>query len=114
MKTGTESECKNILISLREDRPIGSICVSYISIDRSQGPLSPSTDIDQYITHLKYVPKLQTHFVKYCDNFPNICPIYVLSSDMTSEAYEDNFQLCSVSKLKNLGVENNARKFGVF
>ena len=29
---------------------------------------------------------------------------------MTSEAYEDNFQLCSVSKLKNLGVENNVRK----
>ena len=63
---------------------------------------------------LKYVPKLWVHFVKYCNNFPNICPIYVLSSDMTSEAYEDNFQLCSVSKLKNLGVENNARKFGVF
>ena len=63
---------------------------------------------------LKYMSEVYTHFVKYCDNFPNICLMYVFSSDMTSQSYDDNFQLCSVTKQKNLGDENNAGKFEVY
>ena len=62
----------------------------------------------------KYVPKLQGHFVKYCDNFPNICPMYIFSSDMISQPYEDNFQLFSVAKQKNLGGKMTPEKFRFF
>ena len=40
--------------------------------------------------------------------------MYVFSSDMTSRPYEDNFQLGSVAKYKNLGGKNDAGKFDVF
>ena len=58
----------------------------------------------------------KAHFVTHCENFPNtvLFDFCVLSSDMTSGAYEDNFQLCFVSELKKFRAENNARKFGVF
>ena len=64
--------------------------------------------------YLKYIQKVQAHFVNYYDNFPNTCPMYVFSSDMTSRPYEDNFQLGSVAKYKNLGGKNDAGKFDVF
>ena len=59
------------------------------------------------------MPKLQARFAIYCDNFPKFCPIDVFSSEMTSTANEDNFQLFSVTKRENQGEENYARKFDV-
>ena len=38
----------------------------------------------------------------------------VFSSDMTSKPHEDNFQLGSVAKEKNLAGKNDAGKFDVF
>ena len=42
---------------------------------------------------LKYVSKLQGHFVRFLDNFRNFRPIEVFSSAMSSQTYEDNFQM---------------------
>ena len=63
---------------------------------------------------LKYIQTVQAHFVDYYDNFPNTSPMYAFSSDMTSRPYEDNFQLDSVAKQKNLGGRNEAGKFDAF
>ena len=40
--------------------------------------------------------------------------MYVFSSEMTSQPYEDYFQLSIVPKQKNLGQENEGGKFEVF
>ena len=63
---------------------------------------------------LKYVSKLQGHFVKSLDNFRNFDPIEVFSSGMSSQYYEDNFQTFYVAKNENLDEENDAGKFSVF
>ena len=60
------------------------------------------------------MPKLQGHFVIYCNNFPSFCPIDVLFSEIDSQVYEDNFQLFLTNKEGNLGKENDAGKFDVF
>ena len=53
---------------------------------------------------LKYVPKLQAHFVRFLGNFRNFRAANVFSSEMNSQYNEDNFN-CFPSQEKRIQMQ---------
>ena len=63
---------------------------------------------------LKYIQKVQAHFVKSCDKFVILQPIVAFSSKMKSMGNEDNFQNNFIKLMEIYGGEKMWRKFPVF
>ena len=67
-----------------------------------------------YIAILKYVQKLQTHFVRSLNNFDTSHLLDGISLVMDSDGCVDNFQPVSVTKPAYFGAQKQARKFDDF
>ena len=63
---------------------------------------------------LKYIQKVQAHFVKSFDNFVILQSIVAFSSKMKSMGNEDNFQNNFINLMEIYGGEKKWRKIPVF
>ena len=70
--------------------------------------------MSELINKLKYVPKIQAHFVRLLNNFPNSYALHVISLVMNSRGYVGNFQPVSVAKTGKFPTKKEAGKIDDF